>query len=672
MGRITINSNLLALKAQRRLTESSGSLTQSFQRLSSGLRVNTASDDAAALSVSSRLTLDRRVFNQATRNINDGISFMNIAESAMSSLSDVVIRIQELAEQSANGTLSSTQRGALQQQVNELQNEYNRIVQTTTFNGTQLLTGVTTKTTLQGGYGEIGQLAVQIGAASLGIAYDPNRAGLLSRVDTASDGTLTNGFSGLTGISADGRYIVFTSNGTNLVSGDTNAVVDVFVKDVLTGATERVSSDSNGNQANAASSGTNSISADGRYVIFESSATNLVAGDTNAKPDIFMKDRLTGNTVMISSDSSGNEGNEASFLSAPGGISADGRYVVFQSNATNLVGGDTNASTDVFLKDTRTGTTVRVSTDSSGNQANGTSEVRGISADGRYVLFESNATNLVDGDTNARQDVFVKDMLTGKTIRASTDSNGNQGNEAAFHSSISADGRYVAFAQNGSVFRKDLLTQATVMVSTNSSDTPANNYSERSAISADGRYVLFDSLATNLADGASGLVGFNVFRKDVNTGETTFVSAGNDGNMVGVIGSSGYGTLSADGRYAVFSRDGGVYMRDLTKTGIQQLSGMLVSNQASARVTLDMAKRYQEELSLYKAGIGASVSRARTFVSTLQQTSENYAQASSRITDIDVADEVAGLQSTKILQQITTAVLAQAKLQPEIALRLLN
>ncbi|HXQ32463.1 MAG TPA: hypothetical protein VN843_00440, partial [Anaerolineales bacterium] len=234
----------------------------------------------------------------------------------------------------------------------------------------------------------------------------PISSGNTTRVSVHSIGTEANSLSTNPSISADGRYITFISFATNLVSGDTNSTWDVFVHDLQTGTTMRVSVDSSGVDGNGFSGGP-SISGDGRFVAFQSSATNLVTGDTNEKVDIFVHDMQTGTTERVSVHSSGVEGDS---LSDGSSISADGRYVAFNSQATNLVPGDTNGTIDVFVHDRQTGTTTRVSVHSSGTQADGNgSSASSISGDGRYITFISDATNLVANDTNARGDIFVHD-----------------------------------------------------------------------------------------------------------------------------------------------------------------------------------------------------------------------------------------------------------------------
>ncbi len=218
-------------------------------------------------------------------------------------------------------------------------------------------------------------------------------------------------------ISSDGRFVAFESAATNLVPGDTNGSLDVFVYDRQTDTIERVSVDSSvpGVQGDN-NSYTSSISSDGRFVAFESDATNLVPGDTNGRIDIFVYDRQTDVIERVSVDSSvpGVQGNDYSSNSS---ISSDGRFVAFYSAATNLVPGDTNGRIDIFVYDRQTDVIERVSVDSSvpGVQGNDSSAAPSISSNGRLVAFESDATNLVPGDTNGSSDVFVKETIASST-----------------------------------------------------------------------------------------------------------------------------------------------------------------------------------------------------------------------------------------------------------------
>jgi Tol biopolymer transport system component len=335
------------------------------------------------------------------------------------------------------------------------------------------------------------------------------QTGETRRVSVASDGTEGNGVSYQPSLSADGRYVAFRSEASNLVAGDTNQTWDVFVHDRQTGETQRVSVASDGTQGNGISYQP-SLSADGRYVAFHSDASNLVAGDTNGTADVFVHDRHTGETRRVSVASDTTPGNDYSYEPS---LSADGRHVVFSSFATNLVAGDTNARVDVFVHDRQTGETRRVSVASGGGQGNGDSYQPSLSADGRYVAFISVASNLVGGDTNATYDVFVRDLQTGGTTRVSVASDGTQANNQSLQSALSADGRYVAFRSvasnlvagdtNGTydVFVHDRQTRDTRRVSVASNGTQGNNHSVDPWLSADGRYAAFTSYASNLVAG---------------------------------------------------------------------------------------------------------------------------------------------------------------------------
>jgi Tol biopolymer transport system component len=328
-------------------------------------------------------------------------------------------------------------------------------------------------------------------------------AGTTTRVSTDSNGTQANGYSEAPSISGDGRYVAFYSDAVNLVAGDTNAYDDIFVKDLFTGATTLVSVDSSGSQAdyNCMSP---SISSNGRYVAFQSRATNLVANDTNGTWDIFVKDLVSGEVALASSDSDDDQADSYSYDTA---VSGDGRYVAFRSNATNLVADDTNGVFDVFVKDLVSGVTTRVSTDSDGNQADDLSDDARLTSDGRYVSFYSIASNLVTNDTNNGGDCFVKDMWTGVTTRVDTDSDGGQA-VAGASPSLSADGRYVAFVsgalvsddtnQASDIFVKDLVSGITLRANLNNYGGQTNYGSGSPQISADGRYITFLSDATNL------------------------------------------------------------------------------------------------------------------------------------------------------------------------------
>ena len=266
----------------------------------------------------------------------------------------------------------------------------------------------------------------------------------ITRVSTAADGSEGNNSSETPAISADGRYVVFLSYADNLVSDDTNGARDVFVKDLTTNSITRVSTAADGSEGNN-SSGNAAISANGRYVVFWSFADNLVSDDTNGARDVFVKDLTTNSITRVSTAADGSQAND---YSANPGISADGRYVVFLSYAENLVSDDTNGTGDVFVKDLTTNSITRVSTTADGSGGNNSSEAPAISADGHYVVFNSSADNLVSGDINGVPDVFVKNLITNSITRVSTAADGSGGNSDSGNPAISADGRSVVFLSN--------------------------------------------------------------------------------------------------------------------------------------------------------------------------------------------------------------------------------
>jgi len=400
------------------------------------------------------------------------------------------------------------------------------------------------------------------------------------RVSVSSSGEQGNNESGsnhATSVSADGRYVAFSSKASNLVPNDTNSCSDVFVRDRLKGVTERVSVSSAGAQGGGDSLAP-AISADGKYVAFQSSSGNFVAHDANGGAgDVFVRDRQTGTTELISVSSSGEQGSKGHGDAA---ISADGRFVAFRSDSPNLVPGDTNETEDVFVRDRKTRTTQRVSVSSTGEQANDRCGGNGgvaISADGRFVVFDSFATNLVPGDTNGQGDFFIHDRQTGVTQRVSLSSTGGQSDSGPLGDacSVSADGRFVVFASNAqtlvkgysncNVFIRDRKAKTTQIISVPIAGGNVNAPCVNPSITPDGRYVVFCSLANNLVPGdTNGL--YDTFVRDRQTGVTRRVSVASDGAQ----GNAGSGDLwwrpsiSADGKVVAFSSDASNLVREDT------------------------------------------------------------------------------------------------------------
>jgi len=360
-------------------------------------------------------------------------------------------------------------------------------------------------------------------------------------------------------VSADGRYVAFNSEATDLVPGDTNVFSDIFRKDLRTHEIVRCSTNAAGGETHNGPAMWPSISADGRYVAFLSAANDIVGASTLNRYHIYRKDLVTGATVRLSN---GIGGAEADNISYEASISADGRFVAFVSAATNLVPADTNGVTDIFRTDADTMATVRCSTTSAGGEAHGGNSLTpSISGSGRYVAFQSVSTDIFPGVTPTRSHVYRKDLNTQLLDLCSSSEAGTEANNDSERPSISGDGRFVAYDgpatnlvpndTNGvwDVFRKDLLTKQVVRCSTTALEGQADINSGYPSISASGRFVAFMSLANNLVPGDTNWV-IDIYRKDLLTSQIvrcSITATGTEPNN-----ASYYPAISADGKYVVF------------------------------------------------------------------------------------------------------------------------
>jgi Tol biopolymer transport system component len=364
-------------------------------------------------------------------------------------------------------------------------------------------------------------------------------------------------------VSADGRWVAFVSEASNLLGGDPgadpNGFADIFLVDTQTSTIRLVSS------AGAPADGDSldvDISANGRYVVFETFATNIVPGDANgADADIVLFDAETGGLSLVSRrGAAGVQGDDVSFAPT---ISADGTKVAFGSRATNLVGNDTNGKADIFVRDVVTGVTSRVSTDSTGRQANNTSFDATIAPGGGFVALSSLASNLVSGDKNGARDVFWKNLSTGKMIRASVTNGEREASSSSGLEDISANGRWVVFnssASNlvkgddnnkGDVFVRDRIDGTTVRVSRRGA-IDGNGDSFGAAISDDGSSIVFVTRATNLDAGTDDNgVTLDVFEYRAATKTVVRVSADATGGWTD--GASYDAAVAGDGSVVAFA-----------------------------------------------------------------------------------------------------------------------
>ena len=367
-------------------------------------------------------------------------------------------------------------------------------------------------------------------------------------VSTDSNGVAGNGFSIHPNFSPDGTHLLFWSKSSNLVSSSNRGFQQLYIKDLTTGAVAFVSADAGGIAGNNDSTDPNNscrvrmFSPDGTKVVFESEATNLVSPDTNGHAHIFVKNLTTGTVTLESADANGVQGNGNSTDFA---FSPDGTKVAFDSSSSNLLPLPTVTHVqDIFVKDLTTGAVMLVSADASGAEGNGSSSVPVFSPDGTEVAFVSSSSNLAPGATSFTAQVYVKNIVTGAIILASTDASALQNQLPMF----SPDGSKVAFNSllptgNREIFIKDLVTRALTLVSSDASGVEANgNTSQLAVFSPDGTEVAFESEATNLVPGGSS--GQQVFIKDLATGAVTLAST--DANGVQSNSSSSDPNFSPD------------------------------------------------------------------------------------------------------------------------------
>ena len=399
-------------------------------------------------------------------------------------------------------------------------------------------------------------------------------------------------------ISGDGQVVAFDSLASNL-SDDYIAETNVFVRDLKTGQTQMVSRHSDGTPGDH-NSFVSSLSADGRFVAFKSSAGNLDDNDVvrcmdQAGPmhcvDVFVHDRLNGETTLVSRNSDGIPGNDDASMSA---ISADGRYVAFESRATNMVA-DTflcgkapylERCSRIFVHDRLTGETTAVSRRTNGPLANRESANPSISADGRFVVFESMADNLIDDDAGSCgpwcYNIFLHDRETGETTLVSRGLNGEPANDGSSDPGISADGRYVtfdSFAGNltdsdtqrcdylrvyscEDVFVYDRVTDQATLISRHTNGAHGNSNSADPSISSDGRYIAFMSTASNLTDYDTSFFRGRVYVHDRVLGTTALISLSTDRVLPN--GAAYSPSISASGRFVTFDSSAGNLVDDDT------------------------------------------------------------------------------------------------------------
>ncbi len=619
MSSITLNLNITSLNVQRRLRESTSALYLNYSRLSSGLRINRASDDAAGLAIATSLNVDARVFNQGVRNVNDAIGLLNVAEGALKELNSLSIRQLELASQSANGVLGVEQRRALQQESDQLTEEFNRIVSTVEFNGRKLLDASFGELRVQAGYGESGSVAF-----SLNDQFQRNIANLTNTTDQILSPGGNNGVTAYGDFDNDGD--------TDLVSGDSSGG-QVFV----------FTNDGSGNFSNGVSIGVGSNISDIQAVdINGDSKLDLVLGDGSDR------------TISVMLGNGDGTFGPRDVYQAPGAnvfrlelgdVDGDG--------ALDVVFGRENATSFGVLLGEGDGSFGSVTYQEAGGGPQGIA-LGDVNNDGHLDAITSNiiddtiGISLGNGDGTFANQTSLSTGGGSLPLGVALADFDRDGNLDIVNSFFSGLGRGEVRLGNGDGTFGTALTLNTLGndITTLATDVTGDGYLD----------VAFG--------GGNGLTVY------AGNGDGTFSLIT---SSAGTAVSSEIVDLSGDGAADLVNAFGGAIVVTISEP--DQTSNAAFVNllsQGDARVAVDAIKETIERINLELGSIGATQSRLATTANVLRVSRENLLAAASQIEDIDVASESARLVRGQILQQAGAALLAQANSSAEIARGLLD
>lgn len=640
VSRITINSNIASLTAQRRLSDSTKELRGTFERLSSGLRITRAGDDAAGLAVSELLNVDQRVYAQGVRNLNDGVSALSIAGAALKELSSIVIRIRELATQSANGVLGPKQRQALDEEAQELAKEFTRIVKTTEFNGIGLLDGETQEFRFQGGYGQAQTIVSGLGGAMgdgtfselVSLATEPNHSVASALFDLDADGVLDLVTAGYNGVD-HGEITVFGGNGDGTFTRIQTFRIENFE------AQDMSLADLNG---------------DGIIDL-------VTAGDGSAGEAIVFIGNQEGGFTKIQTL----HAQPRSFALALGDLNGDGALDLITGGGRTVLGGEAT----VFLGQ-GDGTFIEITTFRTEGEDSLALTLGDINSDGVLDLVTSGH----DGSGNGEVTVFIGSGSGTFTEVQSFNTDGWLC--AASLADLDADGAL------------DLVTAGyglsggeAVVFMGNGNGT----FSKTETFQTEQSRSMALSLGDLNGDGILDLVtaGYSNFM----SGEASIFIGGGDGTFsksqsletqpltsrdlsLGDLNGDGVLDLLTAG-YSIGSGEATVFLSN-TKNGTSPILPFDLTTKAGALQSMAMLDRKLSSLSTQQGIIGAFEAQLQVELGNLDSARENYIAARSRITDADIAEEAAKLARLQILQNASISVLGQANLQPQIAIQLIN
>lgn len=627
---LRIGSNINSLIAQRKLSDATDRLASISERLASGQRINRASDDAAGLAISSSLRADSRVFAQGIRNFNDGLSMLNIAQGALQELSNITQTQFELAEQAANGTYSFQQRLALHRVNAALVQEFNRIIDSVSFNGQYLLDGtLTSGLRLQGGYGLDGSIFASLG-------------GELSR--TVGDGTFTGAVTVTTG-GASGQFDIQTGD----FNGD--GILDLAGASYANGSWVSLGNGDGTFRAAVTTTGS-------------ASTYRITIGDFNGdgRDDIIRFVQSGGGEVLISDGDGSFTAGTAFIPVTAGGMSQGAQVADFDGDGNlDMISNDQTNGFVYLYRGNGNGTfETRVTVGSTAYQYR--SSIGDINGDGHMdIAFGTiTGTRIFLNNGNGTFSSLASPHTADSRSTALSDVNGD-GYLDLISTLVTSDNMVVSLGNGNGTFGA---------ASTYSFDFGGYNlaYQDLNMADVNGDGVLDAVIAARDSGTAAGSVAILIGNANGTFGAATTIGAITNSISAAVADFDGDGI--ADIAVGVTWGDVRIYEGDPRE--ITQIARQDLTTQSNALEALEVLRDQLNRITGELGSIGALQSRVGVAINNLRTASDNYLAAASRITDIDVAVESSQLVLTQILQQSAAAVLAQANQQPNLVLQLLR